>query len=315
MTVAWMNTAVGRAGSSYVVLRRSLLRLRNAGYFSRVKRLPIERRSGLSAEAFARDFLAGEGKPVILTDAIEGWPARQKWTFDYFKAQYGSDLVHATPKMQSGFSCATKLATYFDHLDSPRDLPGLWVESKSGRPAKLPDHLADLPPYLMAWGAFERHPELHDDVFPPAFTSDWSTTLDAETLTKLEEIGCPELWSLYVGPAGTISPLHRDFASTHSWLAQLQGSKRAWLFAPEDGPLLYEGEADPERPDFARHPDLAKATVWEGDFGPGEVLFTPSDWWHQVRSLTNSITVSHNFFNEWNLSRYLAEVVRLASSP
>jgi hypothetical protein len=277
-----------------------------------VKRITIERRSGLSPEAFASEFLAGDGKPVIITDAIATWPARGKWTFDWLRAQYGADLVHATPVMKSGFSCATKLSSYLDHLDSPRDLPGLWLDATTGRPTRLPDHLADLPPYLMSWGAFERHPELHDDLSPPAFTSDLSTRLDKEATEKLTGIGCPELWSLYVGPAGTISPLHRDFSSTHSWLAQLQGTKRAWLFAPADTPLLYEGDADPEKPDFAKHPDLARATVWEGDFGPGEVLFTPADWWHQVRSLTKSITVSHNFFNEWNLSRYVADIVRLA---
>jgi hypothetical protein len=277
-----------------------------------VKRITIERRSGLSPEAFEREFLADGGRPVIITDAIDAWPARTKWTFDFLKSRYGSDLVHATPSLKSGISCTTKLASYFDHLESPRDLPGLWLDTSTGRPTKLPEHLADLPPYLMGWGAFELHPELFDDLSPPTFVSDWSTLLGPEMIAKLAEVGCPEFWSLYVGPAGTLSPLHRDFSSTHSWLAQLQGTKRAWLFSPADGPLLYEGAADPENPDFSKHPDLSNATAWEGDFGPGDLLFTPADWWHQVRSLSKSITVSHNFFNEQNFSRFLGDVVRRA---
>ena len=49
---------------------------------------PIERRTGLQSEAFAAEFLEPR-IPVVLTDLMDEWPARQKWTIDYFKSKYG----------------------------------------------------------------------------------------------------------------------------------------------------------------------------------------------------------------------------------
>jgi hypothetical protein len=42
----------------------------------------IERRAGLSLAEF--DATYREQRPVILTDACNDWPARKKWTFDFF---------------------------------------------------------------------------------------------------------------------------------------------------------------------------------------------------------------------------------------
>jgi hypothetical protein len=278
-----------------------------------VKRIAIERRSRLTREEFARDFLANGGRPVIVTDALAGWPALSRWTFDYLKSRYGSDLVQVTLDMHSTLRCTTKLDSYFSHFDSPGELPGLWVDTASGRPVTRPTISANAQPYLMGWGAFERHPELHNDLAPIAFIDDWTTALSESARLALEELHDPELWSLYVGPANTLSPLHLDFGGTHSWLAQVQGTKRGWLFAPADRPLLYEGAVDPEHPDLNQYPLFDQSTIWEGDFGPGELLFTPSMWWHQVRSLTKSVTVSHNFFNASNFSAWLEHVVNVAT--
>lgn len=44
----------------------------------------IERRAGLSLAEF--DATYREQRPVILTDACNDWPARKKWTFDFFFA-------------------------------------------------------------------------------------------------------------------------------------------------------------------------------------------------------------------------------------
>ena len=42
----------------------------------------IEQRAGLSLAEF--DATYREQRPVILTDACNDWPARKKWTFDFF---------------------------------------------------------------------------------------------------------------------------------------------------------------------------------------------------------------------------------------
>ena len=60
-----------------------------------VKRIQIERKSKVLPADITREHLRGVGKPVIITDATENWPARSKWTFEFFKTAYGSDLATA----------------------------------------------------------------------------------------------------------------------------------------------------------------------------------------------------------------------------
>jgi hypothetical protein len=74
-----------------------------------VKRVAIDRKSRLTPEAFARDHLHGAGQPVIVTDAMEHWSAIHKWTFEFFKSTYGSDLVVAPFGLGSDTAKLTKV--------------------------------------------------------------------------------------------------------------------------------------------------------------------------------------------------------------
>ncbi len=49
--------------------------------------LSIDRRSGLSRSEFVAGY-ASKSLPVILTDATAHWPARKKWSFDYFASRF-----------------------------------------------------------------------------------------------------------------------------------------------------------------------------------------------------------------------------------
>ena len=53
-----------------------------------------------------------------------------------------------------------------------------------------------------------------------------------------------------------------------------------------------------DRPDFDRFPRLAQALPNRVDvlLDPGEVLFIPSNWWHEVSSLPDSYICSLNRF-------------------
>jgi hypothetical protein len=267
----------------------------------------VERKANLTRDAFAPDHLAGEGVPVIVTDAVAQWPAARKWTFDHFRATYGSDIAVAPLGLMARVGKTTNIATYIDHITRGAPLPGFWVDPMSGAPLAPPADGDRSPAYLLGWHAFERHPELLADLSPPAFVDDWTWALDAGVRQQMRAaVGCA-YWSIYLGPTDSLSPLHQDFSHTHAYLAMITGSKRALLFAPSESPRLYGGAVDPEHPDPERHPDFADATAYECVLGPGELLFMPADWWHHVRGLTPSITVSHNFFNATNASAHLRE--------
>lgn len=128
----------------------------------------------------------------------------------------------------------------------------------------------------------------------------------------------------WFGPANTISPLHTD--PHHNILTQIIGDKFIRLYSPTQTPNLYprgkedgdlgidmsntsqvdigvgmrvaedngfETVTEEQRKDFEeRFPKFKDAEFVEGVLRPGECLFIPKGWWHYVRSLSPSISVS-----------------------
>lgn len=274
--------------------------------------VPIARVGALTRKQFARDYLQGVGMPVVVTDATRAWPARTKWSFEYLKAAYGDDLVCPELGLHSGIGKITRLAAYIDYLDAPdAELGGFWTNAATGQPVETTGGLPDLRPYLLSWKAFQRHPELCGDInLPPYFVADWTAALNSKARDVFEKTIGRIYSDVFVGPAGSLSALHYDFGHTYSCLSQIRGTKRALLFSPEDSAFLYDGQLNPEIPDLQRFPLFNRATAYEALLQPGDVLFTPPDWWHHVRTIETSITVSHNFFNGVNCVAHLKELLR-----
>ena len=109
-----------------------------------------------------------------------------------------------------------------------------------------------------------------------------------------DKMGPPRFW---VGPAGTVTPLHCDYDD--NIFAQVWGRKRIFLSPPHHDAYLYPSEAnailfgspfDPETPDFQRFPLARQATMIECIVEPGDMLYVPAGWYHQVRALTFSLS-------------------------
>ena len=117
--------------------------------------------------------------------------------------------------------------------------------------------------------------------------------------------GPPRFW---MGPAGTVTPLHADYDD--NLFAQVWGSKRIFLAPPHHDEFLYPREAnallfgspfDPEAPDFERFPLARQAALIELVVHPGDMLYVPAGWYHQVRSLSFSLSS-----NRWSRALPLA---------
>ncbi|ATD61042.1 transcription factor [Janthinobacterium svalbardensis] len=112
--------------------------------------------------------------------------------------------------------------------------------------------------------------------------------------TYFDKMGPPRFW---VGPAGTVTPLHCDYDD--NIFAQVWGRKRIFLSPPHHDVFLYPSEAnailfgspfDPEAPDFQRFPLARQAAMIECIVEPGDMLYVPAGWYHQVRALTFSLS-------------------------
>ena len=114
------------------------------------------------------------------------------------------------------------------------------------------------------------------------------------------------LLNVWIGPGGTVSPLHTD--PYHNLLCQVVGKKYVRLYSPFETAKLYpkgvetgdidmsntsevDVEADGEEKD-QRFPLFRKAAYMDTILSEGESLYIPVGWWHYVRSLTMSISVS-----------------------
>jgi len=115
----------------------------------------------------------------------------------------------------------------------------------------------------------------------------------------LEKPGPPRFW---LGPGGTVTPLHCDYDD--NLFAQIWGSKRIFLAPPHHGEFLYPREAnallfgspfDPEAPDYDAYPLARQAALVEVVVEPGDMLYVPAGWYHQVRALTFSLSA-----NRWS---------------
>jgi Cupin-like domain len=275
-------------------------------------RTAIERADGLTPEVFQERYLSGAGKPVILTDALNSWPALSKWNFDFFKSRYAAERV--VPSIWPGdkYLKVIPFGDYLDSLDDPnRPTPGFWIDLKTKLPCDAPPELPGTPLYLTGWRAFNLHPELLNDVeLSPKFTEDWLPLLPVAFRKVLEETTKYLSGGFLIGPAGSVATLHADILHTHAYLAQIAGRKQCILFSPEDSAYLYGGAVDPPRPDLEKFPLFRRATAHECVLQPGELLFIPSNWWHYVTALEKSITVSYNFFNRVNFEAYIQAVLQ-----
>ena len=109
-----------------------------------------------------------------------------------------------------------------------------------------------------------------------------------------DKLGPPRFW---IGPARTVTPLHCDFDD--NIFAQIWGTKRitlapphhdAFLYVREANPLLFGSAVDAEAPDLAQFPLAQQASFIEVIVEPGDMLYVPAGWYHQVRALTFSLS-------------------------
>ncbi|KAJ1495515.1 hypothetical protein T484DRAFT_1761812 [Baffinella frigidus] len=80
-------------------------------------------------------------------------------------------------------------------------------------------------------------------------------------------------------------------------LAQVSGTKRVVLFAPHDADNLYmvgdkSKVTDIDNPDLGRFPLFRHATPFECTLLPGDVLFIPALWFHNVLAQDFSVAVN-----------------------
>ena len=229
------------------------------------------------------------GRPVVITDAINDWPAfdynsPRKWTLEYIltTAGYRTVPIEIGSKYTDS-SWSQKLMTISEFVKN-------YIETNENGVAYLAQH-----------EIFDQITELKDDLLVPDYCH-----LTKSTDYDQESDESPLNINFWFGPRGTVSPLHTD--PRDNLLIQLLGSKKITLFdanTPNDvictheEPLLSNtSKVDLENPDplkFDKFLQVGHKYRTELTLNEGEILFIPKLTWHHVRSLETSISVSFWF--------------------
>ncbi|KAJ1492996.1 hypothetical protein T484DRAFT_1610854 [Baffinella frigidus] len=228
---------------------------------------------------FKREFL-DRREPVVITGAVGGWTALHKWADPLYLRYVAGDrtipVEVGSSYLKKGWT--QKLMLLRDYQDRFLSRSEGSEESEGGKEVG----------YMAQHDLFEQIPELLQDIATPDYTSIAS-----------DEEGDVLVRNAWMGPKGTVSPLHFDNYS-NIFVQQAVGRKYVRLYAPEHSPALYPHEGRDfntsrvslEEPDPAKFPLFEKAPFYECVVEVGESLYIPEGFWHYVRSLDNSFSVS-----------------------
>jgi hypothetical protein len=206
---------------------------------------------------------------------MDGWAARRRWNLEWFATCFGDEEVEVTADRESD-------PRYEDNFSSHRRLTTMraFVERATGG--------AGNDVYLVAKNKLlerEAFASLRDDFDHPHGFLDGARAAQA-----------PRLW---LGGAGTVTPLHHD--ASNIFFGQVLGTKRVRLVPPYEIEHLANDRTcfssiDLDDPDFERYPSLRHVLVLDVIVEPGDFLLLPIGWWHTVRSLEPSISLSFQNF-------------------
>ncbi len=141
------------------------------------------------------------------------------------------------------------------------------------------------------------------DLFLPGFRAENDLKLDHPMFEQSHK-----LVSIWIGNR-TTAAAHYDMSNNLA--CNLIGRRRFTLFPPDQVHNLYPGPLEPtpggqvvsmvdfSDPDFDRYPKFRAAleVAQVAELGPGDVLFFPALWWHQVEAL-DSFNAMMNYW--WN---------------
>lgn len=220
-----------------------------------------------------RDEILPSSQPVVFRALATAWPAIRAPSFeDYLRLH-----VDNVPR---------------DALIAPASSGGRFFYSggmKGMNFSREPMSLAGLLDRLRLVSTDADPPALAMQSIPPEAAPEIAQT---HRLALVPEVQ-PRFW---IGNRA-VTALHHDIMSNIAVV--MCGRRQFMLIPPEQTPNLYTGPmeftpagtpvslVDPERPDLDRFPLFEKSVeaMQTAELGPGDAIYIPYMWWHQVRAL------------------------------
>ena len=227
----------------------------------------IPRIRHITKENFINDYFKPQ-KPVVLEQAIEDWPAFNKWNLDYIKEVAGDVTVplydNRPVQHKDGFNephAKMKMAAYVDLLKK--------------EPTKY---------RIFLWNILKEVPALQKDYTFPDFG------------LKLLK-GVP---MMFFGGRDSYTFMHYDIDLANIFHFHFDGEKEVVLFPQSETEKLYKvphslithESIDFSNPDYSKWPALKSAKGFKTTLSHGEVLYMPEGYWHYMKYNTPGFSMS-----------------------
>jgi hypothetical protein len=251
----------GAAAARLARARRGLLRRLDATALRPPLRAAVDE-GALEPAEFLRRYV-DRPAPFVFRGAAKGWRCCREWSLEALAARFGEEPVRLL------------------------GLEGLRYGAPDASDETIT--LAELARRIAAGGADYLR-------FAPIERSELRADLDLDWLAARRGAReHPGPLQFFIGGRGTRTPLHAE--TPGNFYVQVEGRKRWWLYPP--GSLLFldppaarmqhfHTEGDPAAPDPSTHPLLAAADRYETVLEPGDVLWFPPFWWHDVKNLSEA---------------------------
>jgi len=229
---------------------------------------PIDVVDDITKEEFFEKYLRPR-KPVVIKNMARKWPAYQKWTMEYVKEVVGDVIVplydSAKADPAAPINTPTTEMKFGDYIDliqrEPTDLRIFFFDPIKHANKLLDDYIA--PKELMG-GFLDKYP------------------------------------SMFFGGKGSVTFLHFDIDLAHIFHTHFNGRKHVLLFEYKWKDRLYKlpyatyalEDYDIENPDFKNYPALDGVEGIECFLEHGDTLFMPTGWWHWMKYLDGSFSIS-----------------------
>lgn len=229
---------------------------------------PIDVVDDISKEEFFEKYLKPR-RPVVIKNMAKNWPAYQKWTMEYMKEVVGDvevplyDSSKADPSAPINASAAKmKFGDYIDLIQrEPTDLRIFLFDPIKYAPKLLEDYIS---PKKLMGGFLDKYP------------------------------------NMFFGGKGSVTFLHFDIDMAHIFHTHFNGRKHVLLFDYKWRERLYQipyatyalEDYDIENPDLTKFPALDGVEGIECFLEHGDTLFMPTGWWHWMKYLDGSFSIS-----------------------
>lgn len=229
---------------------------------------PIDIVEDISKEEFREKYLIPR-KPVVIKNMARNWPAYEKWTMEYIKEVVGDievplyDSSKADPAAPINSSAMKmKFADYIDLIQrEPTNLRIFFFDPIKNATKLLADYL---PPKEIMGGFLDKYP------------------------------------SMFFGGKGSETFLHYDIDLAHIFHTHFNGRKHILLFENKWKERLYLlpfatyalEDYNISDPDFEKFPALDGIEGIECYLEHGDTLFMPTGWWHYMKYLDGSFSIS-----------------------